>query len=253
MKDQPSDKFGLSLGVGGKYDSYIVETVNAANPGGNNGDTTAYGLLSAYWQHKTCNNMGLRLNYSLYADLHDEFDQYDLMEHLFSVEPQWSRNNFIYSLPIRYTYAREDNQSKYHRYALAPTLTYVIADSKHAFEFYGTTSLVDDVDQYVNFDEDAYTYGGGIGYLIFSDTRTYFKVSGDYNRFHYDARGWDYLGTATSDKRQDEVMTFSALHNIQINNFFDFNISYIFIHTDSNVAYYDYDKYIIQTGVTARF
>jgi len=252
-QDQTSDTFGLSLTAGGKFDSYIVETISDTDTGGNNGDSVAYGLMSTYWQHKAGKNLGLRLGYSLYADFHNEFSDYNTIEHLFSIEPQWLMDNFIYSLPIRYSYAREDNRAKYHRYAVAPTLTYVMPDSNHAFEFFGTAAMIDDVNRFVAIDEDARVFGGGIGYLMFSTTRTFFRLSCDYNRIYFDARGRDYLRTETSSKRQDEVLTFNALHNIQINSYLDFNINYIFIHTDSNVAFYDYDKFIIQAGLKVNF
>ena len=252
-QEQTADTYGLSLTAGGKFDSYIVETISNVNTGGNNGDSVAYGILSTYWQHKAGKSLGVRLGYNLYADFHNEFSDYNIIEHLLSVEPQWLSDSFIYSLPLRYSYAREDNCAKYHRYAAAPTLTWVMPDSNHAFEFYGTAGIIDDINRSVAIDEDAVLYGGGIGYLMFSTTRSFFRLSCEYNHIDFDARGRDYLDTETSNKRRDEVLTFNALHNIQINSHLDFNVNYIFISTNSNVSFYDYEKFIIQAGVTARF
>jgi hypothetical protein len=252
-QDQTGDSYGLSLSAGGKYDSYIVKTISDFDTDGSEGDTIAYGLLSGYWQHKAGEKLGVRLGYSLYADFHNKFSDYNIIEHLFSIEPQWLADNFIYSLPLRYSYAREDNRAKYHRYAAAPTLTWIKPDSRHAFEFYGTAGLIDDVNRAVPIDEDARLIGGGIGYLMFSESRSFFRLSCEYNHIGFDARGRDYRFTETSNKRRDEVLALNALHNIQITSFLDFNVNYAFIHTNSNVTFYDYDKFVIQAGITARF
>lgn len=216
-------------------------------------DTAFYSRLAAYWQHKWNDRFGLRADYNVYADAHHDFDENDLVEQLISLEPQWFQNNFIYSLPLQYNYTMEDNDSDYHRYSIAPTLTVKFPALNHAVEAYGMASKINDVDEYVDFDEDGYSLGGGLGYLIFSKNRTYFRIAGDHHRIRYDSKGNDYINTVTTDKRQDLVTSLGAEHNIQITDYCDLNLNYTYIHTHSNVKFYDYDKHILQAGVSLNF
>jgi hypothetical protein len=147
----------------------------------------------------------------------------------------------------------EDDDSNYHRTAVVPTLTLKIPNANHALEFYGMLDRIYDVDEYEDFDEDGHSRGGGIAYLVYSKTRSYFRVLSDYRHTYYDSRGWDYINTTTPDKRHDVLMSASAEHNIQLTDVCDLNLNYTYVHTHSNVKIYDYDKHILQAGVSVKF
>lgn len=239
--------------AGAKFDSHIIESLDSTYAGEEKNDSAGFAGLSGYWQHQYNERFGFRADYNAYADFHSDFKENDVVEQLASIEPQWFSGNYIFSLPLQYTYAMEDDESKYHRYAVAPTVTWKFPDINQAVEFYGMVSRVKDVDPYPDFDEDGHSRGGGMAYLLFSKNRTYFRLIGDYHHIYYDSRAWDYLNEFTNDKRHDISSSIGFEHNIQINRTCDFLFSYTFVHAHSNVDIYDYDKHIVQAGVSVNF
>lgn len=252
--EEKGSTFGASLMAGAKYDSHIVENLDADFSDDDDPDDYAgYAGLSAYWQHKFNRRLGLRADYNLYADFHEEFKENDVLDQLVSVEPQWYQGDFIFSLPLRYVYSREDDASSYHRYTVAPTVTWKFPERRQAIEFYAMLSQLEDVDEYPTFDEDGHSLGGGLSYLISLRERTYFRLLTDYQRVEYDARAWDYLNEVSDDQRQDILTSLGAEFNYQLTARLDFLVRYTFVHTHSNVAIYDYDQHIVQAGVSVNF
>jgi hypothetical protein len=239
--------------AGGKFDSHIVQSLIAQDTGKDEGDYAGFAGFSAYWQRKFGDRLGLRADYNVYADVHEAFKENDVIEQLVSVEPQLFHGDFIFSLPLQYVYGMEDDDSKYHRYSAAPTATFKLPDSSQAVEVYGKISQILDVDPYPSFDEDGHSLGGGMAYLISLKDRTYFRILGDYQRIYYDSRAWDYINESSSDKRHDIAASLGAEYNFQITRYLDLMASYTFIHTHTNVAIYDYDKHIVQAGVSFKF
>lgn len=247
------NNFGASVLIGAKYDSHIVENLDADYSSDDADDYAGFASLSAYWQHKFSNRLGLRADYNLYTDLHDEYKDNNVFDQLVSVEPQWYQGNFIFSLPLRYIYSKEDNDPSYYRYMVVPTVTLTFPDINQAVEFYMTASQIADVDEYENFDEDGHSLGGGMSYLISLKDRSYLRFLGDYQQIRYDSRAWDYLNETAADKRYDNLTSLGIEHNLQITRNLDFLARYTFVHTHSNVDFYDYDQHIIQAGVSMKF
>ena len=220
MKSQTEKikSFGASVLIGAKYDSHIVENLDADYTNDDTDDVAGFASLSTWWQQKFNNRFGLRADYNLYTDLHDEFKENDVFDQLVSVEPQWYQGNFIFSLPLRCIYSREDNDPSYYRYTIVPTVTLTFPDIHQAVEFYLTASLVADVDDYENFDEDAHARGGGMSY-----------------------------------RRSDNLTSLGLEQNLQLTQRLDFMARYTFVHTHSNVAVYDYDQHIVQAGLSVSF
>lgn len=98
-----------------------MESLDSTSTGEDKDDTDAYTSFSSYWQRRFNAQTGLRADYNLYADFHHEFDDNDVIEQLFSIEPQWFHDQMIFSLPLQYTYGIEDNDAKYHRFAIIHT------------------------------------------------------------------------------------------------------------------------------------
>lgn len=256
MKDleEKDSTYGATFMAGAKYDSHIVENLDAAYTGDDDPDDfTGFVSLSAYWQHKFSDRLGLRADYNIYADFHEEFKENDVVDQLVSVEPQWYQGDFIFSLPLRYIYSREDDAAGYHRYAVSPTVTLKFPEVNQAVEFYAMASQIEDVDEYPEFDEDGRSLGVGLSYLISIKDRTYFRLLTDYQRVDYDSRAWDYLDENSSDKRRDILTSLGAEFNYQFTRHLDFTARYTFVHTHSNVAIYDYDQHIVQAGVLLNF
>lgn len=189
----------------------------------------------------------------MYADLHEEFKENDVLDQLVSAEPQWYMGNVVFSLPLKYIYSREDNESSYHRYTASPTITVSFPEKNQAIEFYGTWSQIEDVDEYPEFDEDGRSFGGGMSYLFTPVDRHAFRVLADYQQIDYDSRAWDYLNETTSDKRHDMLTSLGAEHTFRITDHLDFMARYTFVHTHSNVDIYDYDQHIVQAGMALHY
>jgi len=199
-------------------------------------------------------NFGLRIDYGGYADFHSDLDEYDVIDQSMTVEPQWRIDPFVCSLPIRYTYAMQDGESDYHRVSISPTATVKIPNVNNAVEVYGIFSKSYDVDQFNDYDEDSYSRGGGIEYIFFSENRTYFRLKGDYQYIYYDAKVAAYENTLnTSEKRHDSIISLTAEHNIQVNSYLDIFVNFTHIIAKSNVSFYDYDRNIIEAGVSLDF
>jgi hypothetical protein len=132
-------------------------------------------------------------------------------------------------------------------------VTLTFPDIHQAVEFYLTASLVADVDDYENFDEDAHARGGGMSYLVSLKGRTYFRFLADYQQIRYDSRAWDYLNESSPDRRSDNLTSLGLEQNLQLTQRLDFMARYTFVHTHSNVAVYDYDQHIVQAGLSVSF
>lgn len=199
-------------------------------------------------------NFSFRADYGAYADFHSDLDEYDVIDQSLTFEPQWRNDSFVYSLPIRYHYAIQDSDPDYHRFSISPTITFKIPNINNAVEVYGILACTNDVDNFTDFDEDSHSRGGGVGYVIFAKNRTYFRVLGDYRHIYFDEKVITYEYTPNfSEKRHDSILSLTAEHNIQINNYADFFINYTYIHTNSNVSFYDYDRNIIEAGMSLNF
>jgi hypothetical protein len=94
------NQFGASLGAGAKFDSHIVESLEGNYTGEEKDDTATFMNFSSYWQHNLNNRFGVRTDYNLYADFFHHFDEYDVIDQLASIEPQWFHNDLILSLPL---------------------------------------------------------------------------------------------------------------------------------------------------------
>lgn len=217
-----------------------------------NEDTAAVVNLMAGWSPAFPGEFGFRADYSVYADFHQDLDEYNVIEQLFSIEPYLKKGGLIYSLPVRYTFAMEDQETDYHRIAVYPTLTYKIPGRRHAIEAYGFISRIFDDDDY-EVDEDAIAGGIGIGYIIFSEDRSYIRFFAEYQNSDYDAAVADYGASTNMDDRSDNILSANLELNYQLLSRMDLYSAYSYIHTNSNTNLYDYDRHIVEAGVALAF
>ncbi|MFP4225559.1 MAG: hypothetical protein ACLFRF_02430 [Desulfobacterales bacterium] len=215
-------------------------------------DTAAVVNLMAGWSPNLEGDFGFRADYGMYADFHQDLDEYNVIEQVFSIEPYLNKGALIYSLPVRYTFGMEDQETDYHRIALYPTLTFKIPDRLQAIEAYGFVSHINDDDDYA-VDEDAIGAGAGIGYIIFSQDRSYIRLSAEYQNTGYDAAVADYGISTNTDDRSDNALSANLELNYQLLSYMDLYSNYSYIHTNSNVSIYDYDRHIIEGGVSFSF
>ena len=242
--------FNADLRIGGLYDSRVG---SASGGGDEDSDTAMATTLNAGWQIPLEGDMGLRMDYSGYADFHQDFDEYDVIDQSVSLEPQYNDGPFVYSLPTTFNYAMEDGKRDYQRYSAAPTLTYLIPETSQAVALYGIGALIDDRDD-VNTDEDGESLGGGCAYLYFFQNNSRVRLSMDYQHTKYDARVVDYNTTSVStDKREDDTVVAGLDILFQINTILGLYTNYSFIHSNANVDLYEYDRHVVEGGVALKF
>ena len=237
--------------MGGLYDS----RVGSASGGGDaDGDTAFAATLSAGWQAPIEGDFGFRLDYGGYADFHQDFDEYDVIDQSFSLEPQWTKKQFTVSMPLIFNYAMEDGDTNYNRYTISPTMTYLIPQTSQALAVYVIGSRIDDRDDDKILDEDGKTYGGGCAYLYFFKNKSRIRLSVDYQHTQYDALVIDYgTDSVSTDDREDDSLVAGVDIQFQLNEYFGVYTNYSFIHSNSNVDLYEYDRNIIEAGIAFKY
>jgi hypothetical protein len=240
------------LRIGGKYDTNVEVEYDDIEGSEDNEDTAAVVNLMAGWAPDLGGDFGFRADYGVYADFHRDLDEYNVIEQLLSVEPSLKKGPLTYSLPVRYVFAMEDQETDYHRISLQPTLTYEVPGLRQAIEAYGLIAQINDDDDFA-VDEDAVAGGAGLGYILFSQNRSYIRLSAEYQNVDYDAAVIDYGTSANTDDRSDNILSGNLELNYQLFSRMDLYSTYSYIHTNSNVSIYDYDRHIVEAGVSLPF
>lgn len=252
MEQMKSDSkpFYAGLRFGGLYDSRVGSSSGGS---GDDSDTAFAATLSAGWQAPIEGDFGLRLDYGGYADFHQDFSEYDVIDQSVSFEPQYTHGQLTYSMPFAFNYALEDGDTDYNKYTVSPTLTYLIPETSQAVAFYGIGSIIDDRDNNP-LDEDADAIGGGCAYIMFFKNSSRVRLSVDYQNTKYDARVIDYNTTSVStDKRDDDILVAGVDVQYQFTEILGIYTNYSFIHSSSNVDIYDYNRNIIEGGIALKY
>ena len=172
---------------------YMIPAWVPTSGGGGDEDMALTAALTAGWQAPLKGNVGLRLDYRGYMDFHQDFHEYNLIDQTLSLEPQYKAGQFIFSLPLSFNLTMEDGEHDYNRYAVSPTLTYLIPDTRQAVSVYGIGARIDDRDKNQFFDEDGVTLGGGCAYLYIFENKSRVRLSLNYQQTTYDnALVWQY-------------------------------------------------------------
>jgi hypothetical protein len=253
LYDQQQDSvspFNAELRLGGLYDSRVGSEFG----GGGDADWAITSALTAGWQAPLKGNAGLRLDYRGYMDFHQDFREYDLIDQTLSLEPQYKAGQFIFSLPLSFNLTMEDGEHDYNRYAVSPTLTYLLPDTRQALSVYGIGARIDDRDK-SSFDEDGVTLGTGCAYLYIFENKSRVRLSLNYQHTTYDnALVLDYPTVSlSSDKRKDDAIVAGIDILLHITDHFGLYINYAFIHSNSNVDLYEYDRHLAGVGVELKF
>lgn len=261
-----SNPFYAGFRLGGVYDS----RVGSASGGGDaDGDTAFAATLSAGWQAPIKGDFGFRLDYGGYADFHQDFSEYDVIDQSVSFEPQYTSGQITYSMPFAFNYALEDGDTDYSKYTISPTLTYLIPETSQAVAFYGIASIIDDrdaslrddagnvkLDQDGNpiLDEDAGAYGAGCAYVLFFQNSSRIRLSLGYQHTKYNARVIDYdTSSVSNDQREDNSIVAGVDIQYQFTEIFGIYSNYSFVHSSSNVDLYEYNRNIIECGIALKY
>lgn len=253
MKQSNKDAKSVSakLRLGGVYDTRVGAASSLQTEAQ---EDTAFAVgLSTGWQLPLKNNFGFRIDYGGYADFHEELDDFNVIDQTVSLEPQYTSGQMIFSLPVSYNYGIEDNKTDLTRYSISPTVTYLIPTLNHAFAFYGLATIINDMDD-ISADEDGDALGGGCAYLVYFENRSQIRFSASYQNTSYDARIVDYMGVSTSEaNRKDDTVMASIDVEFPLHSILDLFLSYSYVHSSSNVDLYDFDRNIIEAGISLHY
>jgi hypothetical protein len=243
--------FNAELRLGGLYDSRVGST---SGGGEDDADNALVARLAAGWQAPLKGAFGFRLDYRGYVDFYEDFREYNVVDQSLSMEPQYKAGRLIFSLPLLFNLTLEDGRHDYNRYTVSPTLTYLIPDTKQAVAIYGIAAQIDDKDRNDWLDEDGKTFGGGIAYLYSFANRSRVRLSLDYQHTTYDSYVWQYASTTDfSDKRENDVLVAGLDVLCQITDHIGLYVNYAFIHSNSNVGLFEYDRHLVEGGLALKF
>jgi hypothetical protein len=243
--------FNADFRVGGLHDSRVGSTSGSKD---GDEDTALVARLAAGWQAPLKGDFGLRLDYRGYMDFHKNYNKYNVIDQSLSVEPQYKVSPFILSLPLSYNITFEDGRHDFNRYSVSPTLTYLIPNTKQAVAIYGIGAQIYDKEKNENIDEDGKTLGGGCAYLYYFANKSRVRLSLDYQHTTYDSFVWQYtITTNFSEKRKDDMIMAGLDILFQITEHIGLYIDYAFIHSDSNVDLFGYDRHLVEGGLAIKF
>ncbi|MCU0598506.1 MAG: hypothetical protein MUE70_04510 [Desulfobacterales bacterium] len=263
-----ADPLSLSLRIGGLYDSRVGATSSSSSEEDHK-DLAAAMNLGAGWQFFKNDNFGFRADYSGYANFYDDYNQYNVIDQSITLEPQCFMGDFVFSLPTGYNYVMEDQETDFYRYIIMPTTTYLIPGSVHAVAanilyahiMDGDDSILGNSESTeINLDEDGNTFGAGCAYIYYFKNRGRIRMSADYQRAEYDATVANYIQAINDvstrypqNKREDDILLANVDIQFPLSSFLSVYSSYSYIHTNSNVDLYEYDRNLIEGGFMLRY
>ena len=249
--------FNAELRLGGLYDSRVGSSTGSEEE---DSDTALTARLALGWQAPMMGNFGVRLDYRGYADFHQDYDEYDTIDQSISVEPLYKTGQFIFSLPLSFNLALQDGDHDFDRYAVSPTLTYLIPNTKQALAIYGIAAKIEDKDDDDKiaglewFDDDGKTFGGGLAYLYYFANKSRLRLSVDYQHSEYDSLVWQYQNTSDFKEERDSNAIVAGLDILfQLTDHFGLYLNYAFIHSTSNVDVYEYNRHLVEGGLALKF
>jgi hypothetical protein len=246
--------FNAELRMGDLYDSRVAATSGFS--GNEDSDMALAARLKAGWQAPLKGDFGLRLDYRGYMDFHQDYNELNLIDQSLSLEPQYKFGQFIFSLPLSFNSTLEDGKHNYNRISVSPTLAYLIPNTRQAVALYGIGAKIDDQkeNEPVDLAEDGVTLGGGGAYLYFFGNKSRVRLSLDYQHTAYDAFVWQYASTSDfSAKRENDAIVAGLDILYQITDHFGLYFNYAFIHSNSNVDMYEYDRHLVEGGLAVNF
>ena len=245
--------FNAELRLGGLYDSRVGSTSGVSG----DEDWALAAALTTGWQAPLKGPVGVRVDYRGYMDLHQDFHEFNLIDQILSLEPQYKAGQLIYSLPLSFNVTMENGERDYNRYGASPTLTYLIPDTRQAVSVFGIVARNDykKKNSYNNYYNDGVSWGGGCAYLYIFENKSRVRLSLNYQQTTYDAdRVWQYQSTSDfSEKRKEEAIAAGLDILLPITDHFGLYVNYAFIHSNSNVDLYEYDRHLAGVGLELKF
>lgn len=239
-------QLSASMDIGGLYDTNPV-----AISGADERDSGLALKAALGYQLPLEGKFGFRVDYNGHADFHRDLSEFDIQEHQFALEPQYTSDQFVYSLQLGGTRMFENGRHDADSIFISPALTRLINSGSEAIAFYGHAAKIRDKYTADSLNEDRSSFGAGISYFFTSGKTGSALISIGYTKSDFEAPIRDFDSAAESNiGRSDRTITAGIDILSRIAPHMGLYASYSYNNTDSNVSTYDYRRHILEAGVS---
>ena len=194
---------------------------------------------------------GFRMDYNGYANFHADFSELDFQKHQFAIEPQYTFGQLVYSLQFGVARMAENGRHEADNLIISPAVTRLINSGTQAITFYGHAAKIEDKDAAVILNEDRENYGAGVSYFFTSGENGSALISMEYTAVDFDTFIREYEPEAESNgRRSDQVITAGIDLFSRVDPHMGFFASYSYNNASSNVVAYNYERHIIEVGIS---
>ncbi|HBO83421.1 MAG TPA: hypothetical protein DD641_00190 [Deltaproteobacteria bacterium] len=282
--------FRVTLGIQYMYDDNVLLKPSDSAAAGDitgEGDSVGVATLRAEYVPKLTGPWGMKLQYSLYYNIHEDLKTHDIQSHTAALIPSYNFKDSSISLLTSYNYTLVDDFKYVHSVTVLPQYSFVINQNQFAQAFV-RYQFKDFLKKAINSDEnrDSNDYAvGGSWFYLFAENKGFLNLRYEFNKENTDGKNWEYHGnkfsagflypvmeklklnigleaylqkyeethTAFDKKRKDETYTFNTMLSYSIYEDIDIQAQYSHIKSNSNITVYDYDRNIVSIGIEARF
>lgn len=243
--------------------------------------------LRAEYVPKLKGPYGIKGQYSLYLNKHEDLTTHDIQSHTIAVVPNYNLENSSLSLLLGYNYTLVEDEKYLQTVTVSPTYTFTLAEDRFA-QVFVRYQVKDYLKDSISPDEDRDGNDSGIGgawFYLIAEKKGFLNARYEFNREDTDGRNWRYAGhkfgvsflypladkltfnlggegylqnyekthTAFNKKRNDKTYTYNTMFSYNIYDDMNIQAQYAYIRGESNIVVYDYDKNIFTLGVELRF
>lgn len=234
------------MGIGGSYDT------NPGSISGTGEQDVGLALKAGLgYQLPLDGHIGFRVDYTGYADFHRERSEFDLQEHQVAIEPQYTFGQFVLSLQLGGTRIFEDGRHDADSIAISPAVTRLLNSGTEAIAVYGHAAEIEDKDDVTPLNEDRRTFGAGASYFFTSGDNSSAMISVDYTKVDFSTAAEDFNSAAESiGRRSDRVVNARLDIFSRLASHMGLYATYSYIRNRSNIASYDYQRHILEAGIS---
>lgn len=235
-----------SMDIGGLFDTHPGATYGTGER-----DTGLALKAGLGYQLPLDGKFGFRLDYSGYADFYRDLSEFDLQDHQLSIEPQFTSNQLVCSLQLGGARRFENGRHDADRIIISPAVTRLLDSGSKAIVFYGHAARIEDKDDDAILNEDRKTIGAGLSYFFTSGESGSALVSVGYAKADFEALIREYDPEAESnDRRSDRAASASINILSRTAPHVGFYAGYAYIHNSSNMSVFDYQRHILEAGIS---
>lgn len=282
--------FRFTLGFQYQYDDNVLlkpgDATAAAGITGEDDSVEVYTLRGEYTP-RLKGPFNIKTQYSLYLNNHHKYASHDVQSHTIGVVPGYNLPRGQISLTATYNYTLVDDNRYLQTLTLSPLYAFPLNTNQFAQLFlryqkkeYERPPLTADEDR------DSHDYGiGARWFYLLKEDKGFINARYELNKEDTQGKNWGYDGhkfgltllypitdllkfncgleayiqryneqhTVFGVKRDDDTYTASLILSYTIYDDIDIQVQYAYVRADSNIAVYDYDRYITGIGLEWRY